>query len=328
MPGTKVYNKEIYEKANKENKALIKDYLIELKSKKRKPGTIEQYTQDGKMLVCYIYNEMDDRCVLEFNKKDFRQIALWLTEERLVSNARFNRMFSLIHGMMEYAEDEEDYEYDKNYARKIKNLSKEPVRDITFLSDEQVGKLRDYLMEHKMYRECAFMDIAYDSAGRIGEIVQMKKTDLIDNRYSNQVVGKRGKKFNLIFHDRSLESLSLYFEQRGEDNTDALWVSLRLKSHKAIKKDAAREWVTKMCDILSEIEGKPIWFTPHSFRHSALENYENGTHYMCRVLAQPKRFTLEELRVLAHHDSMDTTKGYLKPKENNVIEGMFGVKLG
>ena len=108
---------------------------------------------------------------------------------------------------------------------------------------------------------------------------------------------------------------------------EILWVSLRLKSRPSVHVDGVYEWAKKMSRILSKLEGREINFSPHDFRHSALENYENGTHYMCRVLADPKRFTLEELRVLAHHDSIDTTKSYLKPKENNIIETAFGVKI-
>ncbi len=248
------------------------------------------------------------------------------------------------------------------------------MKKITFLTDAQITKLREYLITNKMYRECAYLDVSYDSAARINEVMQMKKQDLLDNRYSNTVIGKRGKQFNIIIHDRSIESLRLYLDQRSEDDREELWVSvkrkdhntvigkrgkqfniiihdrsiesLRLyldqrseddreelwvsvkrKDHKPVGREAAYGWTKKMCKILSELEEKPINFSPHCFRHSALENYENGTHYMCRVLAEPKKFSLEELRVLAHHESMDTTKGYLKPKENNVIEGMFGVKI-
>ena len=173
---TKVFTKEKWQRANKLNKELLEDYLIELKSKRRRPSTLQQYESDGKMILCFIQEHMDNRCVLDFNKKDFRRISLWLTEERKVSNARFNRVFALIRGMMEYAEDEDDYEYDKNLARKIKGLPKEPVREIYFLTDEQIHKMRTYLLEHEMYRECAYLDISYDSVGRINEVLQIKKS--------------------------------------------------------------------------------------------------------------------------------------------------------
>lgn len=326
MKSEVIYTKELYDSANSKNKLLLQDYLVELKSKKRKPSTLNQYLSDGRMLICYVKKYMNDKYFCDFTKKDFRQIGLWLTEDRGVSNARFNGVFSLIHGMMEYAEDEEDYEYDVNYARKIKNLPKEPVKEIVFLTDEQILKIRNWLLENKMYRECAYLDVSYDSTARINEIVQMKRTGLLENRYSNLVTGKRGKKFNIIIHDRSIESLKLYLDTRT-DNLEELWVTNRTKA-RPLKDDGLYEWVKKMSKYLSEVEGKEIRFSPHSFRHSALENYENGTHYMCRVLAEPRRFALHELQVMARHDSMDTTKSYLKPKENNVIENMFGVKIG
>lgn len=324
-----VYTKELYESASNLNKGLLNDYLVELKSKKRRPGTLKAYLDDGKMIICYVKEYMDDKYFLDFNKKDFRQLGLWLTEERGASNARFNRIFALIHGMMEYAEDEDDYEYDKNYARKIKSLPKEPVREVTFLTDEQILKIRTWLLDNKMYRECAYLDVSYDSTARINEVLQMKREGLLENRCSNMVTGKRGKRFNVVIHDRSIESLSLYLAER-DDNLEELWVTNRTKKENArpVTDNALYEWAKKMAAYLSEVEGKPINFSPHSFRHSALENYENGTHYMCKVLAEPRKFALHELQAMARHESMDTTKSYLKPKENNVIENMFGVKLG
>ena len=267
---------------------------------------------------------MDNRCVLDFNKKDFRRISLWLTEERKVSNARFNRVFALIRGMMEYAEDEDDYEYDKNLARKIKVLPKEPVREIYFLIDEQIHKIRTYLLEHEMYRECAYLDISYDSAARIGEVLQIKKDGLLERRYTNIVVGKRGKKFRLLYHYNSLESLKLYLNSR-EDNIEALWIDQ--EHNHAITDNTLYDWCIKMRSILHLIEGKYIPFTPHSFRHSALENYKNGTHYMCERMGRPEGFSIEEIQILAHHDNIDTTKSYLKPNDNNILEGMFGITL-
>lgn len=320
----KVFTKEKWQRANKLNKELLEDYLIELKSKRRRPSTLQQYESDGKMILCFIQEHMDNRCVLDFNKKDFRRISLWLTEERKVSNARFNRVFALIRGMMEYAEDEDDYDYEKNLARKIKGLPKEPVREIYFLTDEQIHKIRTYLLEHEMYRECAYLDISYDSAARIGEVLQIKKDGLLERRYTNIVVGKRGKKFRLLYHYNSLESLKLYLNSR-EDNIESLWID---QDHNhAVTDNTLYDWCIKMRSILNLLEDKYIPFTPHSFRHSALENYKNGTHYMCERMNRPDGFSIEEIQILAHHDNIDTTKGYLKPNDNNILEGMFGVKL-
>lgn len=321
-----VYSLEKWRKVNPINKELLQDYIVELKSKRRAAKTLGQYLSDGKMVLCYIFTEMDNKSLLEMNKKDFRKISLWLTEERKVSNARFNRVFALLRGMMEYAEDEDDYGYDRNIVRKIKGLEKKPVREIYFLTDEQIHKIRTYLIEHKMYRECAYLDISYDSAGRINEVLQVKKDGLLEKRTTNTVIGKRDKAFKLVYHNNTLESLSLYLEQRGEDQIDDLWVSSN-KNRRSVTEDALYEWCLKFREILFRLEGKYIKFTPHSFRHSALENYKNGSHYMCRILGKPEGFTMEELQVLAHHESIDTTKSYLKPKDDDIIEGMFGIKI-
>lgn len=322
-----VFSHEKWTDVNKLNKELLEDYLVELKSKRRKQSTLNQYAYDGRMILCYIYESMNNMCVLDMNKKDFRKISLWLTEERQVSNARFNRIFALIRGMMEYAEDEDDYEYEKNIARKIKGLEKNPVREIHFLTDEQVHKIRGYLLEHKMYRECAYLDISYDSAARIGEVSQVKKANLLEKRCTNTVIGKRGKPFKLVYHNNSLESLKLYLDQRGNDEFDELWIAGNGKYRRTVTDNALYGWCMRFREVLYKLEGKYMKFTPHSFRHSALENYKNGTHYMCRVLGKENGFTIEELQALAHHESMDTTKGYLKPMDNDIIENMFSIKI-
>ncbi|WP_069997805.1 tyrosine-type recombinase/integrase [Cellulosilyticum sp. I15G10I2] len=327
MAWSKVYSPEKWEVANKENKELLKDYLVELRAERLKDSTLKQYRDDGRMILCYIQSEMENRSILAFTRKDFRNIALWLTDERKVSNARFNRVFSILHGMMEYAEDDEDYSYEQNEARKIKRLPRQPVREIYFLSDTQIHKIRNYLLENRKYRECAYLDISYDSAARISEVNQIKKSDILSMRYTNTVVGKMGKKFNLLYHKNSLESLSLYLQQRGGDDEDALWVSMRGTKRTRLKNSALYDWTKKMTKILNLLEGKNLNFSPHSFRHSALQNYRDGTHYMCKEMATPRIFTMEELQALAHHDSMETTRSYLKSDESSVIERMFDIKF-
>ena len=37
--------------------------------------------------------------------------------------------------------------------------------------------------------------------------------------------------------------------------------------------------------------------------------------------------SLEELKILARHESVSTTEGYLRNKDTDILEGMFGIKL-
>jgi len=67
-------------------------------------------------------------------------------------------------------------------------------------------------------------------------------------------------------------------------------------------------------------------FGTHSMRHSALTNYKNGTHNVCRLMGKPG-FSIDQLQILAHHDSVDTTLGYLPDITNQELEGMFGIEI-
>lgn len=36
---------------------------------------------------------------------------------------------------------------------------------------------------------------------------------------------------------------------------------------------------------------------------------------------------MEEAQIIAHHKSIDMTKSYMKPKDNEMIFGLFGIKI-
>lgn len=62
----------------------------------------------------------------------------------------------------------------------------------------------------------------------------------------------------------------------------------------------------------------------HSFRHSSLENYENGTHHSLRYIGVDK-MDIKELKVLANHSDTSTTERYLKNRDNERLQSLFGI---
>lgn len=323
---TQIFSTKKWLQVNPTNKELLNDFVIELRSNRKSPRTIEQYGCDLRMVLCYIFEAMDNKNILEMNRKDFRNIKMWYLNVRQVSPARCNRVLSAIHSMLNYAEDDDDYEYDFNKSQKVKGVTREGVKEIVFLEDCQIKRLRDYLMEHKEYRLLALLDLLYDSVARRREIWQIKKDGLLDRNYTNIVEGKGGKKFPLIYFSRSKESLELYLEQRGEDDIDSLWVIGDGENRREARYAQIYDWVMQLREIISSIEHKQLLITPHSFRHSALQNMKNGTHYMCKELNK-KGFSLEELKVYAHHNDTGTTEGYLKINDNDILAEMFGIKI-
>lgn len=332
----RIYDEKIWMEVSKFNKRLMEDFLLEMKSQKKKDSSIKQYRNDLRILFIYIYKELDNKDISKLKKKHFRNYSLWLSEDCGMSNARVSRLLSALRSMLEYATNEEDWEeegLEVNYASKVKGLPKETVRQIHFLEDSQVEKIYNYLIEKEEYQKACYLSLMYDSAGRRAEIAQITKDGLLEGNVTNIVTGKRGKKFPLIYFSRSKKAIELWLNQRGEDEIDSLWVVGNGATRRKASYETLYAWVMNFRLILEELEGEYIEINAHSFRHSALENMSIGEHYICRELGkvkedgsiEPKTFSLQELKLLAHHSDLSTTDSYLKCKDNDMLMSAFGL---
>ena len=317
-----IYTPEKWSKVNKYNKNLLEDFILEMRSNKKKEGTIKIYKSNIRIVFIYILEELDNKPIYKLKKKHFRNFMLWL-QEKDMSPVRINNIFSALRTMLEYASNEEDYEdeLEINYASKVKGLQKESVRDIIFLSDEEVGIIYKYLMKNKKYAQALFCSIMYDSAARRSEVYQLKRDDISeDGKISKSyVIGKRGKKYRPIYHDRTREAYKKYMKTRKDDSNE-LWLG---QDGELITKATLYVWVRAWRNIVKRETGEYKKFNPHSFRHSALENYSDGTHYYAKQIG--KKFSLEALQLLANHSDISTTQGYLKDKSEDMLLEEFGI---
>ena len=150
----RIYSKKKWDEVNKYNKNLMEDYLLELKSQKKSQGTIDQYRNDLRIMFIYILEELDNKEIYKLKKKHFRNYLMWLSDKGM-SNARVNRLMSALRSCLSYASDEEEYEdmLEINYAQKVKGLSKEKVRTIIFLTDEEIEHIYSRLIEKGKYQQ-------------------------------------------------------------------------------------------------------------------------------------------------------------------------------
>lgn len=317
-----IYSKKKWEQVNKYNKNLLNDFILEMRSNKKKEGTINIYVSNIRIVFIYILEELDNKPIYKLKKKHFRNFMLWL-QDKDMSPARINNIFSALRTMLEYASNEEDYEdeLEINYASKVKGLQKEAVRDIVFLTDKEIEIIYKYLIKHKKYNQALFCAIMYDSAARRSEVFQLKRDDISEDAKVSKsyVVGKRGKKYRPIFHDRTREAYAKYMKTRKDDSNE-LWLS---KDGEPITKATLYVWVRTWRNILKRETGEYKKFNPHSFRHSALENYSDGSHYYAKKIG--KKFNLETLQLLANHSDISTTQGYLKDKSEDLLLEEFGI---
>lgn len=324
QPYNKIFDEEEYKLVNPENKDLLDDFMIECKATKKKPSTIAQYYNDGRIVLLYIKNKLDNRSILDLNKRDFRNFTLYYSDELGVSAARVNRLMSMVRTMLEYASNEQDYDYTINFASKVKGLPREEVREIEFLSNDTIMTLYKYFMDNERYKDATLLALAYESSARKNELAQVKKDSVSDERNcTNQVVGKRGKVFPLIYFDYTKKAAKKYLEQRGDDGIPELFVNAE---GKAASPGNIYEWVVNWRKIVEDFTGEEQNFNVHSFRHSALENYSNGTHQHLIDNNMPP-IPIEKLRLIARHENISTTQGYLAPKDDKELEELFGISM-
>ncbi len=322
------YTPELWKQVNKENKRIIDDFLAEYKQRKKSKGTIDGYFNDLRIIMIYILKELDNRCVLELNKKDFRGLSLYFTEECGMSPARTNRLKSAINSLLTFCEEDDDYEYEINMAKKVKGIPRERVKDDEnnfFFTFDEFIKVRDILVKKGRLQDACLWSLGFDSAGRGNELFQVEKHGLLDGNKTNIVVGKRGKKFYLVYLDDTKELIRQYLEERGEDNIDSLWIKGIGKNKQPITDDALYDRVCSISKILSEVRGEQCNIFPHTMRHSRLECLAQGTD--TRLLdenGKSQKYPLEQVQVFAHHSDVSTTQSYLKDHSDDTINEMFG----
>lgn len=322
------YTHELWEQVNKENKRILEDFLAEYKQRKKSKNTISSYFQDLRIILIYILKEHGNKSVLEMNKKDFRGMSLYFTEECGMSPARTNRLKSSINSLLTFCEEDDDYDYEVNMAKKVKGVPRERVKDDDddfFFTFEEFIKVRDILIEKGKLQSAVLWSIGFDSAGRRNELLQIEKHGLTTGNKTNVVVGKRGKKFCLVYLNDTKELIKQYLEERGEDNIDSLWYKNLNGEKVPITSDAIYDRICSISKILSEVRGEECNIFPHTMRHSRLECLSQGTD--TRLLDEngnPKKFPLEQVQVFAHHSDVSTTQLYLKDHSDDTINEMFG----
>lgn len=306
------------------NKDLINDFLLELKAQGKSQGTISQYFNDLRIICIYIHDELRNKEFRQLKKKDFRNMVLFFKDKGM-SNARVNRLKSSVSSMLEFASNEEDYEDDIeiNYAGKVKGLQKESVRSIVFLSWREVEIIYKELLNQERYQEATLLALGIDSAGRKNELHQVLKESItVDGNFTNEVIGKRAKKFKLMYNDMTKEAFSLYMQQRGEDDIESLWITSRGERRK-LDVDGLYDMVVSWRKILEEKTGEYKEFNVHSLRHISLELLSTGEHYLAKKLG--KKFDLDSLKLLAHHESIETTSGYLRDRSDDMLLEAFNL---
>lgn len=303
----------------------MEDFLLEYKARKMKESTLKQYRNDCRIVLIYVLENCGNKSLTDLRKKDFRNLSLWLSDTLGVSNARTNRMMSVVRSMLAFVEEDDDYDYDNNLAAKVKGLPREKVREIVFLDDTVILKLVDKLMKKKDYKRATLVAILYDTGARKNEIAQIEKDSFYDEKknLTNKIVGKRGKVYRAVYHSLTKKCVKKYLEQRGEDEVKELFIT---EQGTAARAENLYDWITALRPMVEEISGKPCNLNVHTFRHSFIQNLSDGTHYLCREQKLGK-VSLDKIKLLVNHTNISTTDSYRKDTSLEEIGELFGIDM-
>ena len=323
----RIYSPEKWEQVNPTNKEILDDFLTEYKQQKKSPTTLHAYYEDLRIVLIKILEDYNNKSILEMTKKDFRKLNIWFDDSGM-SPARCNRLHSAINSMLTFCEDDDDYDYDINTSKKVKGVPNEKVKtneDDFFFTFEEFIQVRDKLVQSGDLQTAAMWSLAFDSAGRINEVLQVEKEGLLDGNKTNIVKGKRGKLFPLVYLNDTKEIIRQYLESRGEDDVKSLWVTGHGKDARPIKKGALYGRILKCNAILQEIRGEETNIFFHTCRHSRIECLLQGTDERLKdANGNNRKFPLEQIMVLAHHSDVSTTQSYTKNHDEDTINQMFG----
>lgn len=322
----RIYTPEVYDKVNPENKEICSDFLTECKAQKKSEGTIKQYANDLRILCCYVYRYVNNKSFLDLTKRDFRNFVLHCTDEYGMSSARVNRLLSAIHSLFSFCEDDDElYEdYDRNASAKVKGLPKQQIREMVFIPNDILQQLYDKFMEEKRFRDATLLAILYESGCRKNEIIQVRRDSITDDGHStNQVIGKRGKKFKCIYFSHTKEAFKEY-EKTRTDKSEYLFSNL---NGEPVSSLTLYNWVKNWVKDLEELSEEDYsGLNVHSFRHCFIQNCSDGTHWICDEFGTGA-IPIEKIKILAHHENVSTTDSYRANDEEKDIENLFGIKL-
>lgn len=153
----------IYEKhVSQENKNRVKDFLIEKKSQGKAASTLQQYNWDLRIILFLIHQHFENKNLVELTRKDIRNLSI-IFQEMGMSNARVNGLMSALRSALEFCADD-DYDYEFNVGSRVRVLPKNPIREITFITEDQINWLIDELLEQEKYMLATYLAVSYYNA--------------------------------------------------------------------------------------------------------------------------------------------------------------------
>lgn len=324
MGRSTVYNNNLtddWSKVSSENQNLVKDFIRYCKSNDKSPHTIKQYEEWLKVFFCWNYKENGDKFYINLKKRDFVYYFGWCRDLGMSANriASLKSVLSSLSSEIELLY-EDEYPNFHNQLRGLEPIKISVVRPKTVISNADMIKILEGLVEAKEYQTACYLALACSSGCRKAELLQMKPeffteaAEVFDGyMYCTPEIrtkgsGKRGKILKkYVIKEMFKPFFDLWMDERKQlgIEVDTLFVTCKNGQYLPATISTANSFATKISKMFN------IEYYTHSSRH-----------FFCTSL---KRMKLPDdvITMIIGWSSSDMLKIYSDIPEEEVLEEFF-----
>lgn len=230
-----------------------------------------------KVFFCWNYNENEDKFFIELKKRDFVRYIGYLRGLGLSSN-RVASLKSAISSLANCIEvlDEDLYPNFRNLIKSLEAVHKEPVREKTVLTDEQVEECLDKLLAQNQCQIACALALSFASGMRKAELTRMKveffdDAHLILNgkMYKTGIIKTKGRGSNgkqipkYVLKNKFQPYFDAWMKQREERGIESPWLFVTNSEGKFVQATVSQ--MNTYAEKIGALMNVPFYF--HCMRH-------------------------------------------------------------
>lgn len=266
---------------NPKNKELEEDFLAYLVSTDHAKSTIKQYEYNLHAFWCWNLDYNKNKFFVDIRKKDIARWQSHAINEYGWSPNRLGVVKSTMSSLGNYIEDilDDEYEDYKPIVRKIKSPKKVAVREKTILSEKELQKLLDHLINNEEYMKACVVSLAMNSGRRKAELPRFKVKYFDDGniicngglyktpeKVMTKGAGRLGKMLELHTIVKPFKPyLNMWLEKRKELGIRSEWLFVKGFDEKGRKEQLQTYTMDKWAKEFSDFLQKPFYW--HGLRH-------------------------------------------------------------
>ena len=307
-----------------ENKSLMEDFLIYLKSTDHSPNTIRLYKNNLNIFFVYNLEYNDNKRFTDIKKRELVRFQDHALNEWKWSPNRIKTVKSTISSLSNYIEDILDDEYPnfKNIITKIKSPAKATVWEKSIFTEEELEKLLDHLVTQEEYKKAAMLALAMYSGRRKSELPRFKLSFFCDDNVLFDTLYKTDEKimtkghgangkpmYCYVLKEKFQPYLDLWLEERKQKGIVSEWL---FPSSRDPSKPISIETMDDWKPYFTEFLGKDFYW--HAMRHFF-------TTYLARI-----GVPMDVIQDIINWESLDMVKLYTDISKDENIGKFFDKK--